>query len=75
MTLKPVQLAEVIQSIVGGKVYIFKLKAKTIKKLTISNIISIICLTKTVLLILLFSTKVCVFILLNKKNQLFIKML
>lgn len=68
MTPKPVQLAEVVQSIVGGKVYMFKLKAKTVKKLAISNIY-------TVLLILLFSTKVYVFILLNKKNQLFIKML
>lgn len=68
MTPKSVQLAEVVQSIVGGKVYMFKLKAKTVKKLAISNIY-------TVLLILLFSTKVYVFILLNKKNQLFIKML
>ena len=68
MTPKPVQLAEVVQLIVGGKVYMFKLKAKTVKKLAISNIY-------TVLLILLFSTKVYVFILLNKKNQLFIKML
>lgn len=68
MTPKPVQLAEVVQLIVGGKVYMFKLKAKTVKKLAISNIY-------TVLLIFLFSTKVYVFILLNKKNQLFIKML